>query len=108
MTVEETFVPDLERDELSATMGTKENGGHCRGKGAVAWKLAWHEKFDSYKSRKNSKDQQERQLRELQDHVIQTEARMEQIIDERVALALSKQSSSQQGPTDEMSPSAKG
>jgi hypothetical protein len=33
---------------------------------------------------------------------------MEQIIDEHVALALSKQSSHQQGPTDEMSPSAKG
>jgi hypothetical protein len=33
---------------------------------------------------------------------------MEQIIDKRVALALSKQSSHQQGPTDEMSPSAKG
>jgi hypothetical protein len=32
---------------------------------------------------------------------------MKQIIDERVALALSKQSSHQQGPTDEMSPSAK-
>jgi hypothetical protein len=33
---------------------------------------------------------------------------MEQLIDERVALALSKQSSHQEGPTDEMSPSAKG
>jgi hypothetical protein len=33
---------------------------------------------------------------------------MEQIIDEHEALALSKQSSHQQGPTDEMSPSAKG
>jgi hypothetical protein len=33
---------------------------------------------------------------------------MEPIIDERVAFALSKQSPHQQGPTDEMSPSAKG
>jgi hypothetical protein len=33
---------------------------------------------------------------------------MEQIIDERVALALSKQSSHLEGSTDEMSPSAKG
>jgi hypothetical protein len=33
---------------------------------------------------------------------------MEQIIDELVALALSKQSSYQQGPTDEMSLFAKG
>lgn len=33
---------------------------------------------------------------------------MEQIIDEHVALALSKHQSSQAGPTDEMSPSAKG
>jgi hypothetical protein len=32
---------------------------------------------------------------------------MEQIINERVALAHSKQSSHQQGPTDEMSPFAK-
>jgi hypothetical protein len=33
---------------------------------------------------------------------------MEQIIDERVTLALSKQSSHQEGPTNEMSPTAKG
>jgi hypothetical protein len=37
-----------------------------------------------------------------------TEARMEQIIDECVALALSKQSSHQQGSFDEMIPYAKG
>jgi hypothetical protein len=43
----------------------------------------------------------------LQDRVINIAARMEQIIDKRVALALSKQSSHRQGPIDEMSPSAK-
>jgi hypothetical protein len=103
-----TFVSDRERDELSAAIGTKEHGGCFQGKGAVPWKLAWCDQIDSYKSHKRSKDQQQRQLRELQDRVIRTEARMEQIIDECVALALSKQSSHQQGPTDEMIPSAKG
>jgi hypothetical protein len=44
----------------------------------------------------------------LQDRVIRTEAKIEKIIDERVALALSKQSSHQEGPTDEMRPTAKG
>jgi hypothetical protein len=56
-------------------------------------KLAWREQIDSYTSRKRSKDQQKRQLKELQDRVIRTKERMEQIIDEHVALALSKESS---------------
>jgi hypothetical protein len=49
-------VPDRESDELSAAIGTREHGGHCRGKGVVPWKLAWHEQIDSYKSRKRFKD----------------------------------------------------
>jgi hypothetical protein len=59
MTAEGTFVLDRERDELSAAIGTKEHGGHCQGKGAVSWKIAWREQIDSYKSHKRSKDQQE-------------------------------------------------
>jgi hypothetical protein len=57
MTAEGKFVPDRERgrDELSAAIGTKEHGGRCQGKGAVPWKLAWHEEIDSYKSRRRSK-----------------------------------------------------
>jgi hypothetical protein len=88
MIAEGTFVPDRERNELSAAIGTKEHGGCCRGKGVVPWKLAWHEEIDSYKSWRRSKEQQERQLRELQDRVIRIETRMEQIIDECVALLL--------------------
>jgi hypothetical protein len=68
MTTEGTFVPDRERDKLSAAIGTKEHGGCCRGKGAVPWKLAWRDQIDSYKSHKRSKDQQQRQLREL--HIV--------------------------------------
>jgi hypothetical protein len=96
MTAEGTFVPDRERDEVSVAIGV------------VPWKLTWCDQIDSYKSRKRSKDQQERKLNELQDLVIRTEARMEQIIDELMALALSKQSSHHQGPTDKMSSSTKG
>jgi hypothetical protein len=84
---------ERERDKFSVAIGTKEHCVRCRGKGAVPWKLAWCDQIDSYKSHKRSKDQQQRQLRELQDRVIRTEARMMQIIDERVALALSKLSS---------------
>jgi hypothetical protein len=59
MISEGTFVHDRERDELSASIGTKEHGGHCRGKGAVPRKLAWHDQIDSYKSHRKSKDQQQ-------------------------------------------------
>jgi hypothetical protein len=52
MTTEGTFEPDREKDELSATIGTREHGGRYRGKGAVPWKLAWCEHIDSYISRK--------------------------------------------------------
>jgi hypothetical protein len=58
MTTEGILVPDRERDELSAAIGTKERGGHCRRKGEVPWKLAWREQINSYKSHKSSKDQQ--------------------------------------------------
>ena len=105
-TAEGTSVPDREDDELSLAIGTREHGGHCRDKGVVPWKVAWHEHIESYRSRQRTKDQQARQIRELQERVATAEARMEQIVDQRVALALSKQSS-QQGPTDEMSPSNK-
>lgn len=58
MSAEGTFVPDRERDELSAAIGTKERGGRCRGKGVVPWKVAWREHIDTYRSRQRTKDQQ--------------------------------------------------
>jgi hypothetical protein len=54
MVAEGTFVPDRERVELSAAIGTREDGAHCRGKGAIPWKLAWREHIESYKSHKRS------------------------------------------------------
>jgi hypothetical protein len=56
MIAEGTFVPDRERDELNAAIGTKEHGGCYRGKGVVPWKLAWREEIDSYKSWRRSKE----------------------------------------------------
>jgi hypothetical protein len=38
----------IEKDDLSAAIGTKEHSGRCRGKGAVPWKLAWREKIDTH------------------------------------------------------------
>jgi hypothetical protein len=58
MTTEGILVPDRERDELSAAIGTKECGGRRRRKGEVPWKLAWREQINSYKSHKRSEDQQ--------------------------------------------------
>jgi hypothetical protein len=43
MTAEKTFVHDRKRDELSAAIGTKEQGGCCRGKGAAPWKIVWRD-----------------------------------------------------------------
>jgi hypothetical protein len=107
MAAEGRVMSDREAYELSAAIRTREHGVRCQGKGAVPWKVTWCENIDSCRSHKRAKDQQDRQLRELQERVFNTKARMEQIIDECVALALSKQSSHQQGHIDEMSASAK-
>nr|TKW02918.1 hypothetical protein SEVIR_7G030900v2 [Setaria viridis] len=84
-TIEGSFVLDQEKDELTMALGTPEHPGRCRGKGHI----------DSYRSRQRSKAEHAQQLRELQEHVAIIEARMEEAIDQCVALALSKQASEQ-------------
>lgn len=61
-TAEGTFVPDRENDELTMAQGTKQHPGHCRGKGVIPWRIAFHEHIQSYRRRQRSKDQQARQL----------------------------------------------
>nr|TKW29521.1 hypothetical protein SEVIR_3G400800v2 [Setaria viridis] len=94
-TVDGSFMPDRERKELTMALGNPEHPGRCRGKGVIPWKFAFLEHIDSYRSRQRSKADQARQLRELQQQVATSEARMEEIIDECVAIALSKQASQQ-------------
>nr|TKV94916.1 hypothetical protein SEVIR_9G327400v2 [Setaria viridis] len=83
-TSEGCFMPNQE-DELTMALGNPKHPGRCRGKGVITWKFVFHEHIDSYRSHQ----------RKLQEHVALTEARMEEGIDRRVALALSKQASEQ-------------
>ena len=86
-------MPDRERDELTMALGNHEHPGRCRGKGVIPWKFAFCEHIESYRSRQRSKADQARQLRELQQQVAASEARIAELVDERVAIALSKQAS---------------
>nr|TKV99759.1 hypothetical protein SEVIR_8G064900v2 [Setaria viridis] len=80
-----SFMPNQERDELTMALGNPEHPRRCRGKGHI----------DSYRSCQRSKADHARLLRELQEQIAAAEARMEEVIDQRVALALSKQASEQ-------------
>lgn len=90
-----SFVPNQERDELTMALQNPKHHGRCQGKGLIPWKYAFREHIESYRSRQRSKADQARHLRELQQQVAASDARMEEIIDERVAIALSKQASQQ-------------
>ena len=90
-----SFVSNREKDELTMALGNPKHPERCRGKGVIPWKFAFHENIHSYISRQRSKAKHARQLRELQQHIALTEARMEEAIDQCVALALSKQASEQ-------------
>ncbi|XP_072146436.1 uncharacterized protein [Setaria viridis] len=108
-TADGSFMPDRERDELTMALGTREHPGRCRGIGVIPWKYGFHQFIESYRSRQRSKAHQARQLRELQQQVAASEARIAQLVDERVAIALSKQASQQasavaSGPHVDVSP----
>jgi hypothetical protein len=76
----------------------------CRGKGVVPRRIAFHELIESYRSQQRSKEEHSRQL-ELQAHLATIEARMAEIIDRRVALALRKQVAASSGANVDIIPS---
>lgn len=85
------FIPDRDRDELTAALGNPEHPGRTRGLGIVSWKHGFREDIGSYRSRKRKKDEYDQRVRDLEHQVAAQGSRiaeMEGDMDRRVKIAL--------------------
>nr|TKW20836.1 hypothetical protein SEVIR_4G115600v2 [Setaria viridis] len=73
--------------------------GRCRGFGVVLWKFAFRRDIDTYRNRKRRKEQQEESWRHmLEAKVHSQEVKMQEEINRRVALAVTKMAQSRALP----------